>query len=180
MCVCVLHVCTRFYYLLILFQICLVDFSVIQIIIPGKQVAVNFDPQLYPLKAAIQFAWKNATFLLFFQVQSYHVFMLSRILGMPQTPGSDPPIFSGFSDPILEESRSDLLGIWRDSNAHDLSNCAVLFFMGSRDDFVYWPTFSWLIFVGFHVGKYIPSSPGSYMGIDEHSWAANGWPEIPE
>ena len=53
-----LHVCTRFYYLLILFQICLVDFSVIQIIIPGKQVAVNFDPQLYPLKAAIQLPGK--------------------------------------------------------------------------------------------------------------------------
>ena len=109
MCVCVLHVCTRFYYLLILFQICLVDFSVIQIIIPGKQVAVNFDPQLYPLKASNPVAWKMLLSYVF-QVQSYHVFMLSRILGMPQTPGSDPPIFSGFSDPILEESRSDLLG----------------------------------------------------------------------
>ena len=134
MCVCVLHVCTRFYYLLILFQICLVDFSAIQIIIPGKQVAVNFDPQLYPLKAAIQLPGKMLLSYVF-QVQSYHVFMLSRILGMPQTPGSDPPIFSGFSDPILEESRSDLLGIWRDSNAHDLSNCAVLFFMGSMGRF---------------------------------------------
>ena len=65
-CVCVLHVCTRFYHFFILFQICLVNFSVIQIIIvPGKQVAVNLTLNFTLVKNSNPVAWKNATFPMF-------------------------------------------------------------------------------------------------------------------
>ena len=150
MCVCVLHVCTRFYYFFILFQICLVDFSVIQIIIPGKQVAVNFDLQLYPLKA-IQLPGKMLLSLCFpgTIISCFHVIQdswdatdtRSRSPNFLRIFGSDPEIPG-----ISVGSLGDLKGFERPWPVK--LSCA-FFSWDPWDDFVYWPTFSWLIFHGF-------------------------------